>query len=341
MPRADASAGTTAGTRAKPSRARVLTAFAAVYLIWGSTYLAISFAIQSMPPLLMAGVRFLVAGGALYTWARLRGGERPARVHWTSAFIIGGLLLLGGNGAVVWAEQRVPSGIASLLVATLPLWMVMLEWLRRHRHAGGGRARPPATVLAGVGLGLIGLVVLVGPGLVEGASGGVDPVGAGVLLVGSLSWAIGSLYSKRATLPRSGALAMGMEMLGGGALLLAAGLLRGELGQFDPAAVTTPSLIALLYLITFGSLIGFTAYIWLLGVAQPAHVSTYAYVNPEVAVFLGWAIAGEPITARTLAAAAIIVGAVALITTGNRPSPDPRAAAKRAPEAERRNAEAA
>ncbi|HEU4564119.1 MAG TPA: drug/metabolite exporter YedA [Gemmatimonadaceae bacterium] len=341
MPRTDATVHTTA----KPSRARVLTAFAAVYVIWGSTYLAIRFGIESIPPLLMAGTRFLVAGGALYAWARLRGDERPTRAHWASAFIIGGLLLTGGNGAVTWAEQRVPSGVASLLVATLPLWIVLLEWLRRSRHQGSGRARPPAAVLGGVALGLVGLVVLVGPGLTQGASGGVDPVGAAVLIAGSLSWAVGSLYARRATLPRSGALAMGMEMLAGGTLLLVAAVLRGEPGNFDASAVTTSSVMGLLYLITFGSLIGFTAYVWLLGVAQPAHVATYAYVNPVVAVFLGWAIAGEPITGRTLVAAAIIVGAVALITTGNRPSPDEspdaRATPERAPEAERRSAEAA
>jgi drug/metabolite transporter (DMT)-like permease len=176
-------------------------------------------------------------------------------------------------------------------------------------------------VLAGVGLGLAGLAVLVGPGLVTGASGGVDPVGAGVLLLGSLCWAVGSLYSRGAPLPRHGGVAMGMEMLAGGVGLALVGLARGELGTFDPAAVTTTSLVALGYLITFGSLVGFTAYMWLLGVAQPAHVATYAYVNPVVAVLLGWAIAGETITGRTLVAAAIIVGAVVLITTGKRAPP--------------------
>ena len=302
----------------RPSRARIVTAFAAVYLVWGSTYLAIRYAIESMPPLTMAGTRFLIAGGMLYLWARFRGAEPPTRRNWMAAGIVGGLLLLGGNGAVVWAEQRVPSGIAALLVATLPLWMVMLEWLRPRG------VRPTASVFAGVGLGLAGLGVLVGPSLLSDAGGGVDPVGAAVLLGGSLSWAVGSLYARGAPLPRSGPLAMSMEMLAGGALLMIVGLLRGEGASFDPGAVTSSSVVALLYLITFGSLIGFTAYMWLLGVARPAHVATYAYVNPVVAVFLGWAIAGEAITTRTLVAAAIIVGAVALITTGNRPAPATR-----------------
>ncbi len=295
----------------RPSRARVVAAFAAVYIIWGSTYLAILYAIETLPPLVMAGVRFLIAGGVLYTWAYFRGAERPTFVNWRAAGIVGALLLLGGNGAVVWAEQRVPSGIASLLVATLPLWMVLLEWSRPE-----GR-RPTIGVAAGIALGLAGLMVLIGPGLTS-ATGGVDPVGAGVLLFGSLSWAAGSLYARGAPLPKGGTLATGMEMLAGGALLLLAGLARGEAAAWDPGAVSASSLIALLYLITFGSLIGFTAYIWLLGVVQPAHVATYAYVNPIVAVLLGWAIAGETITSRTLVAAAIIVGAVALITSRRR-----------------------
>jgi drug/metabolite transporter (DMT)-like permease len=298
---------------APPSRAQVIAAFAAVYIIWGSTYLAIRYAIESIPPFLMAGVRFVIAGGALYAWTRLRGAERPTAANWRAAAIVGGLLLLGGNGAVVWAEQTVPSGIASLLVATLPLWIVVLEWARPRG------VRPSAAVLVGIALGLAGLAVLVGPGLVSSDSGAVDPVGAGVLLLGSLSWAIGSLYARGAPLPRTGPLAMGMEMLAGGALLLVASLARGEWSAFDPGAVTTPSLIALAYLIAFGSLIGFTAYIWLLGVARPEHAATYAYVNPVVAVILGWAVAGEPITGRTIVAAAIIIGAVALIVTGGRP----------------------
>lgn len=295
--------------REHASRAKLVAAFAAVYVIWGSTYLAIRFAIETIPPFFMAGARFLIAGGVLYAWVRLRGAERPTRAQWGAATIVGGLLLLGGNGAVVWAEQYVPSGLASLLVATVPVWMVLLDWAR----AGG--TRPSAVVLAGVALGLGGLVLLVDPRSLASGSA-ADPIGAAVLVLGSLAWAVGSLYSKRAKMPTVPLLATGMQMLAGGALLVLAGLLTGEVARFAPHAVSARSVSALMYLVVFGSLVGFTAYIWLLRVATPAQVSTYAYVNPVVAVFLGWALAGEPLTPRTLLAAAVIVGAVVLVTAG-------------------------
>jgi len=287
---------------------RVATAFAAVYLLWGSTYLAIRFAIESLPPFWMAATRFLVAGAILYAWARWRGEPAPLRLHWRSALIVGGLLLLGGNGGVVWAEQRVPSGLAALLVGTVPLWMVMLD------GAGRGWKRPPVQVLAGVAIGLLGVALLVGPGRFAGGHR-VDPVGAAVLIVASLSWTAGSLYSRRAPLPSSPLLGTAMEMLGGGACLAIAGLVAGEWQRLDLAAASPRSLLAVGYLVVFGSLVGFTAYVWLLKVSTPPLVATYAYVNPVVAVFLGWAFAGEPVTGRTLVAAAVIVGAVMLITT--------------------------
>lgn len=295
--------------REQPSTAKVVAAFAAVYLIWGSTYLAILYAIQTLPPFLMAGVRFIVAGAVLFAWAWLRGARGATLVHWKSAAVVGGLLLLGGNGGVVWAEQRVASGLAALLVATVPLWMVLLEWLRR------GGVRPDGRTITGVALGLAGLALLVGPNAFLGG-GRVDLLGAGVLVLASLSWAVGSLYARRAPLPGSPLLATAMEMLAGGALLVVLGLATGEAGVVDPAAVSLRSWLALLYLIVFGSLVGFTAYIWLLGVSTPARVSTYAYVNPVVAVLLGWALASEPLTPRMVVAAAIIVCAVAAITTG-------------------------
>jgi drug/metabolite transporter (DMT)-like permease len=291
----------------KPTRSRVLLAFAAVYVIWGSTYLAIRFAIETLPPFLMAGTRFVVAGAVLYAWAVLRGAGRPTARHWRSAAIIGGLLLLGGNGAVVWSEQRVPSGLAALLVCTVPLWMVVVPALRR------GGTRPPAQVLAGVALGLTGVALLVGPGRLAG-SGGVDPLGALALVTGSLLWSTGSLYARRAPLPAAPLLGAAMEMLCGGALLLVAGLLTGEAARLDLAAVSPRSALALLYLTVFGSLVAFSAYVFLLRATTPARVSTYAFVNPVVAVLLGWAFAGEPVTGRTLIAAAVIVGGVVLIT---------------------------
>ena len=296
-----------AATSERPSRLRVVAAFAAVYVLWGSTYLAIKFALESLPPFWMAASRFLIAGAILYVWARRRGEPAPRRIHWRSALIVGGLLLLGGNGGVVWAEQRVPSGLAALLVATVPLWMVMLD------GAGRGWKRPPVQVLAGVGIGLAGVALLVGPGRLGG--GGIDPVGAAVLIAASLSWTAGSLYSRRAPLPSSPLLGTAMEMLGGGALLAVAGLFAGDWQRLDLAAATPRSLLAVGYLVVFGSLVGFTAYVWLLKVSPPPLAATYAYVNPVVAVFLGWALADEPVTGRTLVAAAVIIGAVVLITT--------------------------
>ncbi len=298
---------------AKPPRWRVITAFAAVYLIWGSTYLAIRLAVETMPPFLMAGIRFLIAGAILYVWTRWRGVPKPIRSHWLAATIVGGLLLLGGNGGVVWAAQHVPSGLTALLIATVPLWMALLNWLRP------GGAKPSNGIIAGLLLGFIGITLLIGPSkLASGQQ--VDSLGAAVLIVASLSWAAGSLYSRRAQLPGSPLLATGMEMLAGGALLLIASLFFGEWTRFDLSAPSLRSWIALSYLIIFGALIGFTAYIWLLRVTTPALASTYAYVNPVVAIFLGWAFAGEPLTGRTLLAAAIIIGAVVVITLQRAPS---------------------
>ncbi|MBW3654807.1 MAG: drug/metabolite exporter YedA [Gemmatimonadetes bacterium] len=295
---------------------RVIAAFAAVYLLWGSTYLAIRFAIETLPPLLMAGVRFLLAGGVLYAFMRLRGEPAPERRHWKSAAVIGALLLVGGNGGVTLAERTVPSGVAALLVAMVPLWMVLLEWLRP------GGMRPTVRVMAGLAVGFAGMVVLVGPSRLAGA-GEVHFGGAALVLSGSLAWSIGSIHARGAALPANAFVATGMEMICGGALLLVAGAARGELAGLNPTAFSGRSLAAFAYLVVFGSLVGFTAYIWLLGVSSPARVSTYAYVNPVVAVFLGWAMAGEALTARVLIAAAVIVAAVAVITTGPRPQAQP------------------
>lgn len=293
----------------RPARLQVILAFAAVYIVWGSTYLAIRFAIETLPPFLMAGVRFLTAGGALYLWARYRGAERPRPVHWRSAAIVGGFLLLGGNGLVVWAEQRVPSGLAALLVSTTPLWMVLFDGLRRGE-------RPSGWVLGGIAVGLVGVALLVGPGDVTSiVSGrGADPLGALALLGASLSWATGSIYSRSAPLPAVPALGTAMEMFCGGVFLFLLGLMLGQGTRIDVGAISARSLLAFGYLIVFGSLVGFTAYIWLLGVAPPAIVSTYAFVNPVVAVLLGWALAGEPVSSRTVLAMALIVAAVIVIT---------------------------
>ena len=298
----------TATTQRPPKRATVIAAFAAVYVIWGSTYLFIKYAIETMPPWLMAGTRFGLAGALLYGWVRLRGTDAPSRGAWRTAMITGPLLLLGGNGAVVWAEQRVPSGITALLVAMVPLWMVLVDWLRP------GGLRPRWLTGLGIAIGLGGLVILVGPAALAGHAGNIDLRGAGVLVFGSLSWAIGSIVARQSERPSSPLLATAIQMLCGGAALVIAGLVSGEAAQVNLAAITLRSLLSYVYLVLFGSLVGYTAYVYLLGATTAARVSTYAYVNPVVAVFLGWMFASEPITARTLVAAAVILVGVATIT---------------------------
>jgi drug/metabolite transporter (DMT)-like permease len=276
-----------------------------VYVLWGSTYLAIRIGVETIPPFLMAGLRHLTAGILLYAWMRARGTPRPEPRHWRSAALVGGLLLLGGNGLVTWAEQRVPSGLAALIVASVPLWMTALDAVLR-------RERPHGVVLAGLAMGLAGIAFLAAPGRFAGG-GHVDPLGAAALLAASLFWATGSLVSRRVALPSATFLATAMEMIAGGVILLGVAGVTGELGAFSPAAVSARSYGALAYLIVAGSLVGFTAYVFLLGATTPARVSTYAYVNPIVAVFLGWLVAGESVTPRTVVAAAVIVAGVALI----------------------------
>ena len=289
-----------------PSRALVIAAFATIYLVWGSTYLAIAIAIETLPPLLMAGIRFLIAGVVLYSAARLTGAARPEPRMWRSALLLGALFLLMGNGGVVWAEQRVASGLAAVLVATMPLWTVVIERMR-------GAPTPPPATIAGLLAGLAGVALLLAPG-----GGRVELLGAAVLTLASISWAYASIISKGQPLPKSGALSSGMQMLAGGSCLTLAGFLSGEASQLASAVPSTRSLLALLYLIVFGSLLGFTAFTWLLQVSIPGRVATYAYVNPVVAVTLGWAVAGEPFGLRHLAASAVIIGGVALITATRR-----------------------
>lgn len=305
------------GARAPMSR--LIAGFAAIYIVWGSTYLAIRFAIDTLPPFLMAGVRFIIAGALLYAWTRRRSGRRPDRGEWKAAFVVGALLLLGGNGGVVWAEQSVPSGVAALIVAIVPCWMVLLDWARP------GGPRPAAQVGVGLVLGLAGVALLVGPGSLAGGLG-VDPAGSAVLVFASLSWAAGSIYARQTKAPVLPLQTTGMQMLAGGACLTLAGLVNGEAASVDLTAVSARSAAAFLYLIAFGSIVGYSAYVWLLRKSTPARVSTYAYVNPIVAVFLGWALADEPLTPRMLLAAAVIVAGIALITLTGRPrTPAPAA----------------
>lgn len=299
--------------RQRASRPRITLAFAAVYVIWGSTYLAIRYAIETIPPFLMAGARFVIAGGALYLWSRLTGGERPSRAAWVATAITGILMLAVGNGAVTWSEQRIPSGIAALLVASVALWMVLLEFLRRNG------TRPTRLAILGLIIGFTGVALLVGPAALSDA-GDLDALAALVLVGASLSWAAGSIYSRVLPRPASASVGSGMQMLAGGIALLIAGVSTGEVGRLDMDGVTTRSALSLGYLIVFGSLVGFTAYAWLLRVCTPAAVATYAYVNPMVAMLLGWLIAGEEFGPRMIIAAAIILSGVALI---NRASAGP------------------
>ena len=308
----------------------LIAAFAAVYIFWGSTYLAIKYSIETLPPFLMAGARFAFAGSILFIAARFsRDYERPSRVHWKTSFIVGTLLLLGGNGGVVLAQHYISSSLAALLVATEPLWIVMLSWLWLRT------GRPNWRVAAGLVIGFAGVWLLIGGregGAVE-TSGSGQLFGAIAVMAGALFWATGSIYGLRAPSPRSSILTAGMQMLAGSLSLFVVGLLRGEWAAFDPAGVSATSLFGLAYLVVFGSLVGFTAYSWLLKNARPTMVSTYAYINPVVAVILGWSIAGESLTGQMLVGAFIIVASVALVTSQKRNSAKATRAEMRFPKA--------
>jgi drug/metabolite transporter (DMT)-like permease len=289
-------------------------AFAAVYVIWGSTYLAIAVGIESFPTLLLPAARHLIAGLVLYPILRWKTGIRPTPGQWRTAIITGLLLLLVGNGGVCLSERTVPSGVAALLVALVSFWMVLLDWLRP------GGLHPAPRVVASLVLGFGGLLLLVGPAHL-GGSERVNPTGAGILVIGSFAWAWGSIYSKHHDLPSSPLLGVAMQSLAGGAALWIVGLLAGEGRQLHLGAVTARSWIALAYLLVFGTGIGFTAYVYILKKSTAARVGTYAFVNPVVALFLGWLGAGEIITLRTALAAAVILTAVLLVITAPHKNP--------------------
>jgi drug/metabolite transporter (DMT)-like permease len=293
------------GPSPRPSTARLVAAFAAVYVLWGSTYLGIRFSMETLPPFFTQGVRYLSAGVVLWIWARRTGAVRPTLREWGGGAVAGVLLFVCGTGAVVWAERLIPSGVTALVVATEPASFVLIESVRRRRL-------PRGSVLAGLALGAVGLLVLVGPGDLLGS----DRFALAALLVlqaGTFCWAGGSLFSRGSRLPASPVMATAMTLVCGGAGMAILGAATGELTRFDPAAVSAKSVLATVYLLVFGSIVGFTAYLWLLRVTTVARVSTYAYVNPIVAVVLGWALAGEPLSARVALAAVVIVGAVAII----------------------------
>jgi drug/metabolite transporter (DMT)-like permease len=292
-----------------PSRISIILAFAALYLIWGSTYLGIRVAVETMPPFLMAGMRFAIAGGLLFLVLLLRKASWPSAVQWRDQTVIGLLLLLGGNALVTWAEQHTPSGITTLILGASPILLMALDWLRP-----GGK-RPTRALLAGLIVGILGIALLLGPG---GIPPGYRPrpVDLGVLFLASLSWWVGSLYSKHCKSRTPLLMASAMQMVVGSSSMLLTGWLLGEGRRLHFASVSPPSWLAFGYLVVAGSIIAYPVYVWLLEHSTPAKVSTYAYVNPVVAVILGWAILGEPLNFRIFVAASVIIGAVAIITIG-------------------------
>ena len=300
-----------------PSRSALILAFGAIYVIWGSTYLGIRVAVESIPPFLMAGSRFITAGTILFAGLGLRGTPWPTRAQWRDHTIVGVCLLLGGNAVVAWAEQTVPSGLTTLILGGSPLFMVLMEWLRP------GGTKPSGMLWLGFTVGLAGLFILLGPGALPD---GVRPPAFSViaLLLTSFFWWGGSLFGKHAKSGASPLVAAAVQMLTGGTVMTLVGLLLGESSRLDVAAIPARAWFAWSYLVTAGSLIAFPIYIWLLKNSTPARVSTYAYVNPLVAVALGWAILDEPVTPRIALAAAVIISAVALITTEKARHPDAR-----------------
>lgn len=297
---------------------KIWIALLLVYVIWGGTYLGIRYAVETIPPFLMAGTRFLAAGITLYIWRRSAGDPAPTRGQWLRSALVGLLLLLGGNGLVSLAEKSVASGIAALIVGSAPLWMTIMEALRP------GGAHPNWLGILGLVIGFGGIVLLVGPSLFNTTQADFHPAGIVILLFAALFWSIGSIYSRSADLPRSSLLSTSMEMLTGGAGLYLAGTLTGEWRQLAQANITPRSWLGLLYLTVFGSMVAFTAYAWLLRNAPVSLVATYAYVNPLVAILLGNLFAREALTVHILLAALVIVGSVILINVSRQIKVRPR-----------------
>ena len=295
---------------AASKRIRIIIAFAALYLIWGSTYLGIRFAIETIPPFLMAGTRFLLAGLIMYAIAWSQGMVKSSWANWRTSLIIGACLLLGGNGGVTISEKYIDSGLAAVIVAIVPIYIVVLGWV------SGMAPRPTPIVWLGLVGGFVGVGILLGPSLRFSSNDAHGPaIGMSILLVSTFLWSAGSLYSRVAKHAASPFLTAAQQMMCGGMLLLLTGALTGELRRFHPGWVSILSLASFAYLIVIGAVVGYTAYIWLLRHCDPAKVATYAYVNPIVAVLLGAAFAGETLTMRTVVAAGLIIGSVAMVIT--------------------------
>lgn len=288
-------------------KTKIWLALLALYIVWGSTYLAIRFTVETIPPFLSAGLRFLVAGVFLFTWRRSAGDALPTSRQWRSVAIVGIFLLLGGNGLVSFAEQYVPSGIAALIIGSMPMWMVSIEAARP------GGVKPNWQAVLGLLTGFGGIFLLVGPSEVTGSGQAFHPLGVGALLIAAFLWSVGSIYSRGSDMPASSLMSTGAQMLAGSAALFVVSGLSGEWNGFSFEMIAFHSWLGLLYLISVGSLIGFVSYGWLLQNAPISLVATYAYVNPLVAVFLGAWLADEAINARILIAGLVIIGSVVLI----------------------------
>jgi len=299
---------------------RVWLGMLVIYIVWGSTYLAIRFAVFTIPPFFMAGMRFLVAGIILYTWRRVAGDPAPNRIQWKAAGIVGLFLLLGGNGGVTWAEQMVPSGIAALLIGSEPFWVILIDALRP------SGLRPNNRIVVGLGFGFMGIFLLLSASQNSSFEERLNLFAAFVILLAALSWAIGSVYVQRAQLHPSPFMASGSQMLMGGASLLLVSLITGEWNRLDVQSITSSSFLGWAYLVVFGSLLALTTYTWLLKNAPLALVSTYAYVNPLVAIILGYFLASEAVTWQIILAGGIIIASVALINSGRRFPMTPRPA---------------
>jgi drug/metabolite transporter (DMT)-like permease len=290
-------------------KTKIWIALIILYIVWGSTYLGIKIAVETIPPFFHAGIRFLISGIILVIWQRAIGNEMPTRNQWKNTFIIGTFLLLGGNGLVSWAEQTIPSGVAALIVGTVPLFLVIMEAFRPNG------VKPTWQTMLGLLIGFVGVFILVGPAEITGSQENLNPLGVIAVLSASILWAVGSIYSKGADLPKSSFMTTGAEMLMGSIGLFVVSLLTGELSDFRFTQISTNSWLGLIYLITMGSIVGFGSYIWLLQNAPISLVATYAYVNPIVAVMLGYFFANEILEPRIWLATAIIIGAVAFINS--------------------------
>lgn len=292
----------------QPTKLKIVAAFLAIYVIWGTTFLGIRIAVETIPAFTMAGLRFFIAGGLMLLILLARGGRLPSLLHWRSAVIVGGLMLVGGIGLVSYAEERIPSALAALVVATIPIWITLFSWL-----VFGGK-KPSLQIFTGLGLGFIGAVLLFAPALTT-KTNNEQLGGMAIVLLGALIFSIGSLYSRRAPLPEDTRISTASEMLTAGILLLIVGVLTGEPARLDVASISLRSVLALAYLTVFGSIIGYTAYLWLLKTVEPAKVSTNFYVNPVIAILVGGLVADEKVTLPMLIAATIILLGVAVINT--------------------------